>query len=169
MTINREKIIIFLATGFGISPYAPHPGRGTVGSLAALLVYLILPGSINNIFAKPESSKRNTLHGISVSLDCLRHHNVYISGEAEKILGEKDPAIIVIDEFAGVFLSLAFLPKKFGIILLGMVIFRVLDGLKVYPINLLETKLKGGLAVVADDLAAGLATNIVMNLLYLIF
>ncbi|HLD30413.1 MAG TPA: phosphatidylglycerophosphatase A [bacterium] len=154
MTINREKIIIFLATGFGISPYAPHPGRGTVGSLAALLVYLILPGNI---------------HFYWPFLVLFTAAAVYISGEAEKILGEKDPAIIVIDEFAGVFLSLAFLPKKFGIILLGMVIFRVLDGLKVYPINLLETKLKGGLAVVADDLAAGLATNIVMNLLYLIF
>ena len=47
--------------------------------------------------------------------------------------------------------------------LAGFVIFRLLDILKPFPIGWLERRVKGGAGIVADDVAAGVLTNILLQ------
>ena len=83
------------------------------------------------------------------------------SGRTEKLLNKKDPGCIVIDEVAGMLISLSFMSYDFKIIFLGFMIFRILDTLKPYPAGKLQ-HLRGSVGVMADDLIAGIYTNIVL-------
>jgi phosphatidylglycerophosphatase A len=47
----------------------------------------------------------------------------------------------------------------------GFVVFRILDILKPPPINTVQRRFKGALAIVGDDLLAGLGTMILMRFL----
>jgi phosphatidylglycerophosphatase A len=75
--------------------------------------------------------------------------------DAERSLGEKDPGAIVIDEVAGMALSLLTLPLTPLVVLAGFLLFRVFDIVKPYPANALQ-RLRGGVGVMIDDLVAGL-------------
>jgi phosphatidylglycerophosphatase A len=86
------------------------------------------------------------------------------SGQMEKLLNKKDPGCIVIDEVAGMLLALSFMPYDFKIILLGFIIFRILDTLKPFPAGRMQY-LRGSLGVLADDLIAGIYTNLVLLLI----
>lgn len=90
---------------------------------------------------------------------------VLIAQEAEKILGEKDPGAIVIDEIAGIVVTLIGLPFNLFCTVAGFIIFRALDILKPYPIRLLEQKCPGGAGVVLDDVAAGIVSNLFLRMI----
>jgi phosphatidylglycerophosphatase A len=47
----------------------------------------------------------------------------------------------------------------------GFVLFRLLDIAKPYPIGWLDRHLKGGLGIVADDVAAGVIANLTLRLI----
>jgi phosphatidylglycerophosphatase A len=85
------------------------------------------------------------------------------SGRAEKVLGQKDSGHIVIDEVAGYFISMIFLPQTFGYFAAAFVLFRIFDILKPPPINRLQ-HFHGGVGVMADDIAAGILANIVLQI-----
>jgi phosphatidylglycerophosphatase A len=88
---------------------------------------------------------------------------VYISHQAEIILDEKDSRKIVIDEFPGYLVAMMFLPTNWKIISVAFVIERFFDILKVFPANLVEKKIHGGLGVVLDDIVAGIYTNLILQ------
>lgn len=88
---------------------------------------------------------------------------VITSGKAEERYG-KDARCIVIDEVAGMFISLCFLPRSALVFLLAFVGFRIFDVLKPFPAGRLQ-RLPGGWGVVADDVFAGIYTNIVIRIL----
>jgi phosphatidylglycerophosphatase A len=69
-----------------------------------------------------------------------------------------------VDEVFGMSISLLFLPVNNKTIVIGFVLFRVFDIVKPFYIRRLE-KIKGGIGVMADDLAAGVYANIVLQLL----
>jgi phosphatidylglycerophosphatase A len=127
----------------GFSPFAP----GTVGTLvtAAAVAALRMP---------PPIYLAATIAVIVIG--------TIVSGKAEEALGEKDPGCIVIDEVAGYMICMAFLPLTMGYLLASFFLFRALDVLKPPPINRLQD-LKGGVGVMADDLAAGLITNLALQ------
>jgi phosphatidylglycerophosphatase A len=75
--------------------------------------------------------------------------------EAERALGGKDPGAIVIDEVAGMALSVLTLPPTPGVLVAGFFLFRLFDIVKPYPANTLQ-RLRGGVGVMIDDLIAGL-------------
>ena len=81
--------------------------------------------------------------------------------QGERALGEKDPGAIVIDEVAGMALSVVALPQTWGVLLAAFVLFRVFDVLKPYPANALQ-RLPGGPGVMLDDLVAGLYALLVL-------
>jgi phosphatidylglycerophosphatase A len=74
---------------------------------------------------------------------------------AERALGGKDPGAIVIDEVAGMMLSVLLVPPTPLVLLSAFVLFRVFDVLKPFPANIAQ-RLRGGLGVMVDDLIAGL-------------
>lgn len=160
-------LILLLAQGFGSGrmPFAP----GTFGSVVGLLWFwlLLLTGS-------PAFFALGLLFGIGLS--------VYICGAAEKILQQKDPGSIVIDEIIAIplcfggwlVLSLmaghpwpeirSLLLSKNGWILMGaiFVLFRIFDVLKPWPVRQSQN-LPGGWGVTMDDvLAAGYVNAVVL-------
>ncbi|MCD6423669.1 MAG: phosphatidylglycerophosphatase A [Elusimicrobia bacterium] len=147
-----KEVIKFIATGFGISKIAPHPGEGTVGTLVGIAIFVIWPDSRNF----PVAYWLLLVIGMGVG--------IFVSGKAEEIFGEKDCPLIVIDEIIGYLFAMAFLPKKFWIIVIAFIIFRIIDGIKIKPIKAVE-KLNGGIGVMLDDFIAGIITNIIMQLI----
>jgi phosphatidylglycerophosphatase A len=76
--------------------------------------------------------------------------------QAERALGGgKDPGAIVVDEVAGMTLSVLAVPLSLPALLVAFLLFRVFDVLKPFPANVSQ-RLHGGLGVMADDLIAGL-------------
>ena len=88
---------------------------------------------------------------------------VWVAGEAEKLLGEKDSPSIVIDEIVGYLISMAVVPTAWGFIIGGFFLFRVFDITKPWPIKQIQD-IRGGAGVVMDDIVAGIYTNIVLQI-----
>jgi phosphatidylglycerophosphatase A len=79
----------------------------------------------------------------------------------EAAVGEKDPGVIVVDEVAGMTLSVLVLPLTVPVLLAGFVLFRIFDVVKPFPANRLQA-LHGGVGVMIDDLIAGLYALVVL-------
>lgn len=88
---------------------------------------------------------------------------VISSHVADKEFGQKDSSKIVIDEFVGYLVSIAFLPLTFGYLISAFFLFRFFDILKPIPIRNIERRFHGGLGVMLDDIAAGIFTNIILQ------
>lgn len=133
----KRKLIVLLATGFGLGMLPKAPG--TFGTLLGVILAAIFPDNLYLVMA------------VSIL-------GIWISQEAEQILEEHDCPNIVIDEIAG-YLIAAFNWHGYYLVA-AFVLFRVFDIIKPPPIRQLQ-KLPGGIGVMADDLAAGLLTNLV--------
>lgn len=81
--------------------------------------------------------------------------------EAERALGTKDPGAIVIDEVAGMTLSVLLVPPTIAALAVAFLAFRVFDILKPFPADAAQ-RLPGGLGVMADDLIAGVYALLVV-------
>ena len=132
-------------------PFAP----GTFGTLAGLPICWLL--------SRFDLSISLLLIALAIPLA------IWIAGEAEQILGKKDPGAIVIDEITGMVLTLAGLPFNAVTAGLGFVLFRVLDITKPFPIRLLERRFRGGIGIVLDDVAAGIMGNITLRIIIQLF
>jgi phosphatidylglycerophosphatase A len=88
----------------------------------------------------------------------------WAAGEAERALGAgKDPGTIVVDEVAGMTLSVMALPLTPAVALAGFVLFRLFDVTKPFPAGVSQ-RLPGGVGVMADDLIAGLYSLAILAL-----
>jgi phosphatidylglycerophosphatase A len=87
---------------------------------------------------------------------------VWAAGRAERILGETDPGVVVVDEIAGQLVALCFLPVSVPVLVAAFVLFRVLDVLKPWPARRLES-LPGGSGIMADDLLVGVYANLLLH------
>ncbi len=145
----REKAVLFLATGFYVGNIPPAPG--TLGSLIGLPLCFLLAG----IQLPPAIILAVLFIGFAV----------WIAHAAEKTLKKKDPGCIVIDEVAGMVVTLIGLPFNLTTAVIGFIIFRILDILKPFPIRILDKRLAGGIGIVADDVVAGIFANIILRVL----
>lgn len=82
----------------------------------------------------------------------------------EQSTGDKDPGWIVIDEVAGMWLALLGGVFSLWHFAIAFMLFRLFDILKPGPINRLQD-LRGGIGVMADDMAAGALALIIMILI----
>ena len=136
-----------LATGFG-SGYGPI-APGTWGSLPGLLFTFCLYRFAGT-------------WGVACGAVFFALSGIWAAGRAERLLGEKDPGPVVVDEIAGQMVTLLALPPNARVLALGFVLFRVLDVMKPWPANRLED-LPGGSGIMADDLMVGLYGNLVLH------
>lgn len=135
--------------GLGYLPKAP----GTAGSLFGLLLF----------WAMKDFS--NLAQGTCLFIFILLA--IGISEKVERILRSKDPEEIVIDEAAGMWTALIFIGDlSWTAIIIGFILFRALDILKPFPINLFQS-FRGGTGILADDIAAGMITNFILRILVL--
>lgn len=139
----KRFLISTLATGLGTgqAPFA----SGSVGSIPPLLIaYFLIQ---NNQLALIVTAF------ISIVV------SVWISNAAEIIFGH-DSKKIVIDEWAGMLITLILIPYSLTNYLIAFVVFRALDVIKIFPARQAE-KLPGGWGVTMDDVVAGVQSNIV--------
>lgn len=80
-----------------------------------------------------------------------------------KIVGQKDPSCIVIDELTGALIAFFMLPLTWPVFWTTFFVFRAFDMFKIYPANILERK-SGAVGVMMDDIVAGLYTNLIMQM-----
>lgn len=143
----KNMLILFLAQGAftGRFPVAP----GTAGTVAAVLIYFFVHGLSSSAYAM-----------VCLVVVII---GIWAAGRAEDILGKKDSPSIVVDEIAGYLISMFFLPATLGYVAAGFCLFRFFDIVKPWPIAGLQ-KLHGGVGVMLDDIAAGIYTNAVLQL-----
>jgi phosphatidylglycerophosphatase A len=126
-------------------------GSGTVAALAICVVWYFL-------FRNHESNNWVTAIAIVVVFVI----GVWSSTVVEKIW-EKDSRKVVIDEVGGMCVSLFLLPVYIPYIIIGFVLFRFFDIVKPLFIRKSEA-LPGGWGVMADDLLAGIFTNLILQI-----
>jgi phosphatidylglycerophosphatase A len=83
-------------------------------------------------------------------------------------LGLEDPGVVVVDEVAGMWVTLLFLPLTPFTAAAGFVAFRVMDVFKPYPARQLE-HLHGGWGIMADDLMAAVYANLLVRIVLMVF
>lgn len=135
---------IFLVSG-GLIGFVP-PFPGTLGALEGLLIFLLF-----------RNSSTLTQGLVLVFLILI---GIIGSRKIIQTLREKDPEFVVIDEIIGMFISLIG-KKEFWEFILAFVLFRILDITKPFFIKQLE-EIPEGVGVLADDLAAGILTNLLL-------
>jgi phosphatidylglycerophosphatase A len=84
------------------------------------------------------------------------------AGVAEGLFKKKDAGYIVIDEVAGMSLSLLFLPVNSVTLFCAFVLFRGFDAFKIYPADKLQ-HCRGSKGVMLDDIIAGFYTNLILQ------
>jgi phosphatidylglycerophosphatase A len=126
-----------LASVFGAG-YAPV-ASGTVGSFVTVVAVWLLP---------------LTPLRIAVALVVVTLVGIWAGSRVERLLGKKDPGVIVIDEVAGMLLSVILLPRTIPVLVTAFLLFRLFDIWKPFPARESQA-LTGGMGVMVDDLVAG--------------
>jgi len=137
--------------GVGRFPFA----SGTAGSAAALLLWWAAQRTAGN-------------WGVLGLAALLALAGTWAAGRLAAALRIQDPSVVVVDEAAGMVLTLAFLPPSWPVVAGGFFLFRILDVLKPWPADAAE-KLPGGIGIVADDLVAALYANLILRIAVLAF
>jgi phosphatidylglycerophosphatase A len=130
--------VAFALASVGGAGYAPV-ASGTVGSFVAVVALWLIPFD------------RWALLWTFLAVTAI---GVWAGGRVERLVGVKDPGVIVIDEVAGMFLSVLTLPRTIPVLLTGFVLFRLFDVWKPFPARESQS-LPGGVGVMLDDLIAG--------------
>ena len=145
-TPRKSRWAWALGTFFGAGYL--RPGPGTYGSIAALLLWyaaahIFHPSALTLAIATALAALAITLIGIPAS--------TIVAREA----GRKDPGFVVIDEVAGQLVALVLIRPDWKHAALALVLFRLFDIFKPWPIRKLEA-LPAGTGIMLDDIAAGL-------------
>ena len=140
-----------LATFFGAGYLKPGPG--TYGSVAAVLLWYAAahafhPSATTLAIATALAALLITAIGIPASTITARES------------GREDPGFVVIDEVAGQLFALILMPPDWQHAVLALLLFRVFDIGKPWPIRRLEA-LPNGTGIMLDDVAAGLMALII--------
>ena len=143
---------MLIATGFysGYLPKAP----GTWGSLVGVLLVFLLNALSLQIYL-------SVVAGLFIV-------GSFVAGEAEKILDNRDPGVVVIDEIVGMLITMIAVPVTPLTMALGFILFRVFDIAKPFPVNFFDQHFHGGLGIMLDDVVAGIYSLIIMQLIFLL-
>jgi phosphatidylglycerophosphatase A len=136
------------AAGIGYIPVAP----GTCAAfVSAMIWYFTFHNFEGSIFWQVCAAMLITVAGI------------YFSG---RIISEwgKDPSKVVIDEVAGMAITLLLIPPSIINYAIGFLLFRFFDIVKPLGIRNMENK-KNGWGIMLDDILAGIYSNLFLRFL----
>jgi phosphatidylglycerophosphatase A len=119
---------------------------GTVGSLVTAVAIWLLPFNLMRM---------------AITLVAVTLVGLWAGSRVERVLGRKDPGLIVIDEVAGMLLSMILLPRTLPVLVTAFLLFRLFDIWKPFPARESQA-LTGGMGVMVDDLIAGLYTLVLV-------
>ena len=131
----------------GYLPKAP----GTWGSMTAAIIWYVLAEFI------PDFQK------YQLTIIIISAVAGIIVSEIVSRDGDKDPKEVVIDEFAGMWIALIWLPHSLKLIVIALILFRIFDIAKPFGIRRLE-KIRGGMGIMMDDIAAGILSALILHL-----
>ena len=140
---------IFIAT-CGYVGYV-RVASGTAGSIVGLALY----------------GAARMLGGTHVEIGLLAvvlAVGVWSSSASERHFGKTDPGVVVIDEVAGMLITLLGLGVTWSGALAGFLAFRFFDVVKPFPARRAE-RLRSGWGVMADDVVAGVYAHLALRLL----
>lgn len=138
--------LLAFGLGSGAAPKAP----GTVGTLAAIPIFL----GVNNLSP--------TAYLVLVAAMFLV--GIWLCDKTSRDLGVHDHGGIVWDEWVGLLVTLWLVPPGWIWLLAGFLLFRLFDILKPWPIGWLDRQVSGGFGIMLDDLVAGLFALAVVQL-----
>lgn len=139
MSARRARIAYVVGTWFGVGRVPRIPG--TAGSIAGAAIYAVLHGA-----------GRAPILAFALLVAAI---GVWAASVVASDTGDADPAIVVVDEVAGVLVALGLAQGGWGTALIAFAAFRVCDQVKPWPARAAE-RLPAGWGIVADDLVAGL-------------
>jgi len=151
MSPKARKIFLTLFYS-GLSKKAP----GTVGSFVALIMgmFLLQYFTVENLF----------LISILISILAVKQINIY-----EKEVGTHDGSEIVIDELAGMWITLSVAGVSYDNYIMGIiafVYFRLFDIWKPSVVGKIDADVSGGWGVMGDDMVAGVLAGLSTALTY---
>ncbi len=134
-----------LGTWFGAGLLKPGPG--TYGSVAAVLLWT---GAAHGLHSG------GVALGVGTALAAVAATGIGIPAATivAREAGREDPGFVVIDEVAGQWIALIAVRPDWTHAVLGLVLFRLFDIWKPWPIRRLE-QLPEGTGIMLDDVAAG--------------
>ncbi len=141
------RYLLALGLGSGLSRWAP----GTCGTIAAAPFYFSFLAT------------RQPLEYLFIVMIAFLL-GVYVCRELTRKLKISDHPSIVWDEFVGLWITMFSLPHGIEWLMAGIVIFRILDILKPWPISFIDSRIKGGIGIMLDDAVAGLLGCVLLNL-----
>ena len=153
--------IYWLATWFysGLAPKAP----GTFGTLAALPFAWVIHVEFGD-------------YGLLIAAILAFFIGWWVSAEYVKKTGREDPKEVVIDEVAGMWLTIGIIPAigdfsepVIGIYIILFLGFRFFDILKPWPISWCDRHIKGGFGIMLDDILAAILALIILSVLAILF
>lgn len=152
MTASKRSAAYWVAVGFGsgLIPWI----SGTTGTVPFwLLLYAWTSLVQPTVVWMPIVSLLVTFIGF------------WAASRAEDEMGVHDPKQIVIDEWAGMAITLIGVPPRLSSYIAAFVLFRIFDVIKPPPARQLE-KLPGGYGIVMDDVFAGFYSLLVYHVLH---
>lgn len=142
-----------VATFFGIG--FAKPGPGTWASLSITLLW----GGLAR-YVEPEL---RPAYAVAIVLATLVL-GIPAATRVGRASGNSDPSQVVIDEVTGQMIAFVGVPLNWQCLLAGLILFRVFDIVKPFPLRRLE-RLPEGFGVMLDDVGAGLYALACMQLM----
>jgi phosphatidylglycerophosphatase A len=152
-TLWAWAVATFFGAGLG------KPGPGTWGSVAAVLLWAAFAWGLH---PAPQTLLLALLGGIALTLLLGIPAATIVARES----GRHDPQFVVIDEVAGQWIALIGSRADWQHALIALILFRLFDITKPFPVRQIE-KLPEGWGIVLDDVGAGLYALGVASLLHL--
>ena len=146
MFINK-LISTFFYVGF--LPKLP----GTFGTLAGAILYYF----INTLYSPTGTIMLIVTIAIIIVSVVTSHYSM-------DIFDSEDPVCVVIDEVAGIFVAMLFIPFSITNLAIAFFLFRLFDVWKPLFVRTLE-RLPGGLGITMDDVGAGLISNLIIQIM----
>lgn len=148
--IHKAIVTVF---GAGYSPKAP----GTAGALVAVIFLYFFPVFQEQIIL---------LIGLAAVLTLV---GTYSTSVISKHWEKHDASEIVIDEFIGILITMAFIPVDYKFLIIGFILFRFFDILKPLGIRTIDEKMDNAFGVMLDDILAGVYANLSLQLIVYFF
>jgi phosphatidylglycerophosphatase A len=136
--LHHPASLIATVFGVGLMPIA----SGTWGSLAALPVGWLVGAQWGTA-------------GLLIAVVVTTAAGIWAGDVLVRASNIQDPGFIVIDEVAGMLITLMFAPLTWWGVLTAFLLFRAADIVKPFPANWCDRHVHGGLGVMLDDLVAG--------------
>jgi phosphatidylglycerophosphatase A len=149
---KKSRLSWLIATFFYIGYMKPGPG--TYASAATVVLWWaaahLIPANWLTLVA--------LLAAVAITLLGIPPSTV-VARESRR----EDPGFVVIDEVAGQMIALIGLPVSWNYLIAGLILFRVFDILKPFPLRRLEN-LPEGTGIMMDDVGAGLYALLLLQL-----